>query len=126
MFHDNLVNLYDVPDLKSWLQDEKNVYIGRQRRDLARSKWANKFKVQKYGREKAVSLYERHLRGNKQLLSSVGQLKGKTLGCWCFPDLCHGVVLNQLAGNSSGKYYCADTTNAKNTSKGEFWVKLFF
>ena len=96
---DYLVNLNTVLDLESWIQDENNVYIGRQRHPFERSKWANDFKVEEHGRQKAVSLYEKYLRRNQSLLSSVGQLKGKTLGCWCFPKLCHGVILNQLAGN---------------------------
>ena len=121
----NLVNLNDVSDLKGWLLNEKNVYIGRQKHNLERSDWANDFKVKNHGGKRAVFLYEKRLRRNKSLLSSIGQLKGKTLGCWCFPKLCHGVVLHRLAGNTLARNHCNKTTNNTNASDGEFWVKIF-
>jgi uncharacterized protein DUF4326 len=30
-------------------------------------------------------------------LSKLAQLRGKTLGCWCHPDPCHGEVLKRAA-----------------------------
>lgn len=38
-------------------------------------------------------------------------LKGKTLGCWCHPKLCHGHVLARLANDPNGWAYCEETTD---------------
>ena len=32
-------------------------------------------------------------------LNSISELKGKVLGCWCAPKLCHAQILHKLAGN---------------------------
>ena len=40
------------------------------------------------------------LRNNTELLESIKELEGKTLGCWCAPQLCHGSVLERLTGNT--------------------------
>ncbi|MBA3285144.1 MAG: DUF4326 domain-containing protein, partial [Nitrosopumilus sp.] len=29
------------------------------------------------------------------------ELRGKTLGCWCRPDACHGDLLAELADNDA-------------------------
>lgn len=78
---------------------EYEVYIGRP------SKWGNlyshkdntiaKYKVE--SREEAVSKYREWILTQPDLLSSLHELKGKTLGCWCKPKACHGDVLAELA-----------------------------
>lgn len=97
----NIINLRTVNDIQSWLQGQNNIYIGRETNNLAGSKWGNPYKVRKYNsRKTVVSLYEQHLKGNEELVKSIDELKGKTLGCWCAPQLCHGGVLHRLAGNT--------------------------
>lgn len=78
---------------------KSDVYIGRP------SKWGNpfshlagnftlaKFKVE--SRKEAVERYEVYLLENKELMDSLHELKGKTLGCWCSPKACHGDVLKK-------------------------------
>jgi len=76
-------------------KDVFDVYIGRP------SKWGNpyshkegtgaEFKVN--SREEAVDKYRDYLYSNKELLSSLPELRGKILGCWCSPKPCHGDVL---------------------------------
>ena len=97
----NIVNLHNVKDLQKWLRNPDNIYIGRGResKGLKQSKWHNPYKVSTdnlYDRITVVSLYEKHLRANETLLASLKELKGKTLGCWCVPQLCHATVLNRL------------------------------
>lgn len=85
-----------------------DIYIGRP------SKWGNqythkdgtmaKFKVAT--REEAVEKYREYALNNEEIMSSLGELKGKVLGCWCAkkgglttsdkPFVCHGQVLIQL------------------------------
>ena len=96
----NIVNLHTVEDIDSWLENPTNTYIGRGTEKLSASKWGNPYKVNKKNtREKVTGLYEKHIKGNKKLANSIGELKGKNLGCWCSPKLCHGEILHRLAGN---------------------------
>ena len=78
------------------------------------SKWGNpfshqegtiaKFKVKT--REEAVSAYfEWITKGDgRYLLKDLHELKGKILGCWCSPLLCHGHILAELANNEELKF----------------------
>lgn len=76
-----------------------DVYIGRP------SKWGNPFShlersLAKYScssRQEAVDKYEQWLLSKPELLAALTELRGKTLGCWCAPKLCHGDVLVRLA-----------------------------
>jgi hypothetical protein len=73
-------------------KDKYDVYIGRP------SKWGNCFEIGKDGtREEVVEKYEKWLMTQEKLLSEIGELKGKILGCWCAPKACHGDILAKLA-----------------------------
>ena len=90
----NIVNLNEVPDIEQWLQDDKNVYVGRP------SRWGNPHKFnQNNSRQEVVDLFREYALENKTIVESIGELRGKNLGCWCAPSLCHAEVLHQLAGN---------------------------
>jgi hypothetical protein len=77
-----------------------DVYIGRP------SKWGNPythleleateatFKVA--SRQEAIDKYREYLLNNPELLESLSELEGKTLGCWCKPKSCHGDVIVEL------------------------------
>ena len=97
----NIVNLYTVDDIREWLKDPVNVYIGRQTRLISGSKWGNPYRMIDYedNREVVIDLYEMYLAENPDLLNSVGELRDKVLGCWCSPQACHGEILHRLAGN---------------------------
>ena len=72
-------------------KESYDVYIGRP------SKWGNPFVLGKDGtREEVIQKYEIYLKKNKRLLKDLPELKGKTLGCWCKPQSCHGDVLANL------------------------------
>lgn len=77
-----------------------DIYIGRP------SKWGNPF-THKSGtnaeyvlptRDEAVQAYREWITegGGKHLLNDLHELKGKTLGCWCKPQSCHGDILAEL------------------------------
>lgn len=87
-------------NFEQWVADPINVYIGRNMsyavKGAKASKWHNPFSVKKYGLEKCIEMYEEHVRKNKDLMDSLEELKGKTLGCWCHPKPCHGDVLVKL------------------------------
>lgn len=96
-------------NLKEWTEDPQNVYIGRQgivfvnkvRFPPCASKWHNPYKVSAngYTREEALDLYRAHLLNmlkNEETMKEFLELKGKTLGCWCKPDACHGDIIVEL------------------------------
>ncbi|XP_063426492.1 uncharacterized protein LOC134710193 [Mytilus trossulus] len=100
------LNHMGFKDLEHWLEDTNNIYIGRDMTHYVPgavgSKWQNPFKDEKLGKEKRVELYEEYILSDtktydgKTLLESIEELQGKTLGCWCKPEFCHGDVLVQI------------------------------
>lgn len=76
-----------------------DVYIGRP------SKWGNPFSHQEgtlaqfkvETRKEAVESYEKWVKEQPDLMAALSELRGKTLGCWCAPQACHGDVLLRLA-----------------------------
>ena len=84
-----------------------DVYIGRggDPRTGNMSKWGNPYSHQvnsiaRYRvatREQAIVCFREWIKTQPELLESLHELKGKTLGCWCIPLKCHGHVLAELA-----------------------------
>lgn len=69
-----------------------DVYIGRP------SKWGNPFAIGTDGtREEVIAKYRAWLIEQPLLVIALPELRGKTLGCWCAPQACHGDVLVELA-----------------------------
>lgn len=95
----NLVKL-GYRDLEHWLENPNHIYIGRNMTfyvpGAVKSKWSNPYSVKKYGRDKCLEMYEQHIKDTPELLKSLKELQGKTLGCWCHPEACHGHVLQKL------------------------------
>jgi len=77
-----------------------DVYIGRG------SKWGNPFTYIKdephkaqflvETREEAIEKYREWIMTQDNLLKDLHELKGKRLGCFCYPKPCHGDVLVEL------------------------------
>ena len=73
-----------------------DVYVGRGKG--AKGKWGNPFRIGRDGtREEVIAKYREWIKTQPDLLRDIPSLKGKTLGCWCKPQACHGDVLAQLA-----------------------------
>ena len=71
--------------------EEYDVYIGRG------SKWGNPFVIGVHGtRGKVLRLYREYIQSRPDLMASLHELKGKTLGCHCKPKPCHGDILVEL------------------------------
>lgn len=96
-------------NLKEWIEDEKNVYIGRggiifidgERYPKFNSPFANPFKIGIDGtRDEVIIKYREHitsrLEKSPSLCLELYAMKGKNLGCWCAPEPCHGNVLLEL------------------------------
>lgn len=76
------------------------LYVGRRAFvggwQLKASPWANPFPVTT-SPEEAVRRYAWRLRHHAALLRHVGELRGRTLACWCVPLPCHARLLALLA-----------------------------
>ena len=71
-----------------------DVYIGRP------SKWGNPFSIGPDGtRQEVVEKYREFVLAHPQMIEDLDELRGKTLGCWCKPEPCHGDVLIELLEN---------------------------
>jgi Domain of unknown function (DUF4326) len=47
-------------------------------------------------RAEVIARYEQWITDQPQLMAALDELVGKTLGCWCAPQPCHGHVLARL------------------------------
>lgn len=116
----NIRPKYD--NLKEWMKDKDNLYIGRkgcvfidkQRFPPTDSIWCNNHSIKEIkkegfteheARDEAIRRYKKDLLNNKELMNRLGELKGKTLGCWCKTNdndvPCHGDVLVELYKNNN-------------------------
>ena len=67
------------------------LYIGRG------SKWGNPYAIGKDGsREEVIQKYKEYIQQKCELMESIPELTGQTLGCYCKPKSCHGDVLVEL------------------------------
>ena len=96
-----VINLHDVEDIEQWVRDPNNVYIGRGHPSIPDdipTIWGNPFHdistTEK--RIESINQYRLHVLDTKALLDKLPELRNKTLGCTCKPDLCHGDVLHEL------------------------------
>ncbi|KAJ3177373.1 hypothetical protein HDU85_005918 [Gaertneriomyces sp. JEL0708] len=106
-------NLRDMgyTNVAEWCSKPGNVYIGRGQRInvgegpryvLEPSGWHNPFKVSEEDNnvEKCMRKYREHittiLSTDPRMREEIETLRGKTLGCWCKPDPCHGDILVEL------------------------------
>ncbi len=90
-----------VQDCDIHAHEVSREYIGSECKmggwDLPQSKWHNPFSIKKYGSaEIAVEMFRKYIESNQQLIDSLHELRGKTLGCWCTPKPCHGDILVEL------------------------------
>lgn len=71
---------------------DSGVFVGRP------SRWGNPFKIGRDGtREEVIDKYAAWVVQQPHLMAALGELKGKTLLCYCHPQACHGDVLAALA-----------------------------
>jgi hypothetical protein len=65
------------------------------------------------GKEEILDKYEKYVRNTPELMESLIELKGKVLGCWCHPEMCHGDILVKLLREKSA----ADSKNSENCTQ---------
>lgn len=97
------------------MNDDKNVYISAaytvyindRRFPEDSSSFANTYKIDKDGtRDEVIQKYKiwvrEKLKNDISLQKELISMKGKNLGCWCYPEPCHGNILLELIDE-----YCA-------------------
>jgi hypothetical protein len=61
-----------------------------------RSPWYNPAKHRQTDHDRAVEEYKDYILKKPDLLKRLPELRGKVLGCWCYPKSCHGNILIEL------------------------------
>lgn len=80
--------------------------------------FGNPFDHNKLGITREESVKQYHDYFHKRILTDdkfrdkIHSLKGKVLGCWCVPELCHGMVIIEYL---EGIPYGSKTTDTKTT-----------
>lgn len=90
-------------NIEEWMRDENNVYIGRNGRvfidkkifHYKGSEFMNPYKIGVDGdRDTVINKYRQYIieriKEDEGFRQRAMKLKGKTLGCWCKPEACHG------------------------------------
>lgn len=78
--------------LISWA-DDNGFYVEIDRRSI----WGNPFIVDEDGtRDEVIEKYRWYYGMKNSLWHRLPVLKGKVLGCWCYPEACHGNHLVEL------------------------------
>lgn len=95
-----MVNTNSVTKVVNINKQSYDVYIGRG------SKWGNPYTTIRDKEtlaseivetsEEAISKYKEYILNTPELMDSLDELEGKTLGCFCKPKPCHGDVLLEL------------------------------
>jgi len=95
-----VVNTNSVTKVVNINKQSYDVYIGRG------SKWGNPYTTIRDKEtlaseivetsEEAISKYKEYILNTPELMDSLDELEGKTLGCFCKPKPCHGDVLLEL------------------------------
>ena len=88
-----------IPRVVHCKKEEFDVYVGRG------SRWGNPYSHKEGtlaehvvgSRTEAIQKFEEYLLSNEELMGSLEELRGKTLGCWCKPKSCHGDILIKYA-----------------------------
>ena len=91
-------------DLIRWAEESgRFVYIGDAVRHTRyhRSPWFNPSKGRKTDHDRAVDQYRSYILKRPDLLARLSELRGKVLGCWCYPKACHGNILIELCYRQS-------------------------
>jgi hypothetical protein len=78
-----------------------DIYIGRKTKSMPiNSMYGNPFIIGVHGdRDEVLDKYALWILDNEIIMDRIEELKGKTLGCWCYPfQRCHGEILAEILG----------------------------
>lgn len=117
-------------NLEHWLQNPKNVYVGRRGRlyigsgnekrifHYPQSRWGNPYKVKDMKNvpiEKILDLYREYLY-KSGIINHIDELIDKNIGCFCqLTERCHTTVLIDILRNKHSNYYDPNTNDVNNS-----------
>jgi hypothetical protein len=90
-------------DLREWMTNDNNVYIGKKGVVFISDKATGK--QERFPKENSIyACSDENISNYKQELLAkikngeidISELEGKTLGCWCLPEPCHGQIIIDL------------------------------
>jgi hypothetical protein len=88
-----VANIATDKHLIAWAQ-QTNRYARVDRNSV----WGNPFVLNADGdRDEVCDWYAEYFTRKRSLQIQLGTLKGRVLGCWCYPERCHGDHLRDLA-----------------------------
>ncbi len=93
-----VINIRNAPT--GWRTNPDYVYCGRAnaRYGVAYSDWYNPYPMKSESeRDAVIEKFRAYLERRPDLRARVGELRGKTLVCWCAPKACHCDYLAELA-----------------------------
>lgn len=91
-----LANMRHDKVLIAWAEAE-GLYVRIDRRSV----WGNPYEIDEDGdRETVIDSFKIYVSRKLGLRKRATELRGKVLGCWCYPDPCHGETLIALAEES--------------------------
>ena len=77
-------------------KSEYDVYIGRAGHGQD-GYFGNPFPLENDDREACLEKYKQHfykrIETDPEFLLRINELKGKRLGCFCYPKMCHGMII---------------------------------
>jgi uncharacterized protein YabN with tetrapyrrole methylase and pyrophosphatase domain len=95
-------------NLREWMADDRNVYVGRRGRVFIHRKdgiktvyvypqsiWHNPYKSGEHELKECLKLYYDHI-FDSDLIYSISELRGKNLGCFCEGKECHAQMLADM------------------------------
>lgn len=81
--------------LIAWAMD-----TGRYTRIDRQTPYGNPYVIGTDGdRAAVIARYREDVRANPEIVERLGDLRGRVLGCWCYPLACHGDVIAEIANS---------------------------
>jgi hypothetical protein len=106
-----LANISEDALLIDWAKS-RDLYVRIDRTSI----WGNPFIVDEDGdRDEVCESYRRYLHDKPSLQRRFDELRGKVLGCWCYPERCHG---NELIGLLDGSWSIDHAQYAQHRQRG--------
>jgi len=96
----DLLNVHRPTEVVHVKSGKHTVYIGRAGYGKEASIWANPIKLKgksRAARMECLLAFTDYLDGRDDLIARTGELRGKVLGCYCAPLMCHGHVLARMS-----------------------------
>ncbi len=119
-----------IVNIKS--KEKYTLYIGRENKyyNLEKSIFSNPYVIGKDGnREEVIEKFRIFAENNKEILDNLHLIDNQILGCYCYPEKCHGEILielrkKQVMENNQKKYRVGIVGSRDYNNKEEIYKYL--